>query len=119
MSLEGAACRGQSALFDSTSVADHRLAREICASCPVLRDCAILLRKVQEETAGTKHAGGGPIGTWAGKLVGKHGNRDRCNPREHGTDRGYHQHRQAREPSCDDCRAAHAAAWRERKTGAA
>lgn len=29
-------------------------------------------------------------------------------PREHGTPRGYYQHRDNGEPTCDDCRAAHA-----------
>ncbi len=72
-SLEGARCAGQWWLFDSTDLRDHAEARNLCASCPVLRSCAGLLRDVQETTAGLRGSGGGPQGTWAGKLLGRKG----------------------------------------------
>lgn len=36
-------------------------------------------------------------------------------PREHGTDRGYYQHRRNHEPSCSECRLAHNEVTRDQK----
>jgi hypothetical protein len=57
--------------------------------------------------------GGGLVGTWAGKLYGTRIPESKRSgkkplPREHGTERGYHQHRYDREAVCDPCRQAHA-----------
>lgn len=106
--MSEAACKGRWWLFDSTLEADHQAARTICAQCPELLPCAMLLRQVQADTATMRGQGGGPVGTWAGKLLGKSGQR-RTLPREHGTDRGYFQHRYRHETACEDCRAAHVA----------
>lgn len=109
--LSGALCRGRWWLFDSIDVRDHEAARDLCDQCPVLAECAALLHEVQDVSRTLQSAGGGPTGTWAGQLVGKQGGgrRGRRNPREHGTERGYHQHRWDGDDCCDDCRRAHSA----------
>jgi hypothetical protein len=107
--LSGALCVGQYALFDSTHPADHAEARDLCARCPALLPCALLLREVQTATLGVRSAGGGPAGTWAGKLVGKPKRHAEC-----GTDSGYHRHLKIRnEDACGPCLRAHAAAGRK------
>lgn len=109
-------CAGKWALFDSTRPDHHREAAAICATCPLAHLAAC--RANLEQTLRLAHRRGGPRGTWAGQLVGETAaekQRRTANPREHGTDRGYHQHRHVGEPACDACLAAHAAKWRERK----
>jgi hypothetical protein len=114
--LRGALCVGLWWLFDSTHEADHRDAKAMCAECPVLTSCATNLRETQIATAGTSRAGGGPVGTWAGKLIGRSGRGSR--PREHSTDRGYYQHRWRGETACGRCKAAHAAVQAQRERSA-
>lgn len=115
MSLDGARCEGRWDLFDSVDLRDHEVARDLCASCPALRDCAVLLHEIQVASRVLATSGGGPHGTWAGKLVGAsaRGRRGRAFPTEHGTERGYQQHRHRGEKACADCRAAHSAASRK------
>lgn len=110
--FEDAPCVGRSWLWDSTHQADHREAAALCKTCPALNPCADLLREELSGSRTMQVAGGGPVGTWAGRLVGK-GFKWTPNPREHGTDRGYHQHRHYGEQSCDECLAAHATRVRE------
>lgn len=60
-------CHGKGPLFDSVDVADHLIAREVCASCPVIDWCR------DEFTLAVRAATGvgayaGPSGTWAGVL---------------------------------------------------
>lgn len=60
-------CHGRSSLFDSRHVADHREARKLCATCPVIAACRTNLAAV---LAAPKHLGGSPEGTWAGRHFG-------------------------------------------------
>lgn len=59
-------CYGKPRLFDSTHLADHKIAAALCATCPAIEACARLL---DDERRSRQH-GAGPMGTWAGKLVG-------------------------------------------------
>lgn len=61
------ACTGQSDLFDSTDAADHLIARELCATCPMLDRCRELLEEAREAAATWRDSG--PAGTWAGELI--------------------------------------------------
>jgi len=63
--MEGALCKGQWWLFDSTDKRDHVQAKAICAECPAAVACRELLAK-------PSHIGTIPMpqGTWAGKLYG-------------------------------------------------
>jgi hypothetical protein len=98
--LEGAACRdADPLLFESVNPLDHIEAAGICATCPALMACDALLA---EQYGTLARHGGGPVGTWAGQLVGT-----KSKPREHGTERGWGQHRHYRERTCQDCRLAH------------
>jgi len=111
--LTGALCAGRWRLFDSTELHAHRVARKICADCPAIDGCRELLQAAL--AAPCVQAGSGPIGTWAGLRFGRTVHEviepkrsgAKPKPREHGTDRGYYQHRTHREPSCRDCKAAH------------
>jgi hypothetical protein len=105
LDMREALCVGRGRLFESTNINDHRAAAAICANCPVRLKCAALLRDVVSD-ATALWAGGRPVGTWAGQLVGVAGRREL--PREHGTDRGYYQHRHRREDACAKCKKAHA-----------
>lgn len=62
-----AACAGKWELFDSTDFFDHRQARRICISCPLIEQCRATLRDTR---ARALDAANGPRGTWAGELVG-------------------------------------------------
>jgi hypothetical protein len=106
-----APCVGQHQLFDSTDLRDHLVARAICVACPMLTACAVKLREAQEASAGIRNSGGGPSGTWAGKLMGKRGGR--VLKIDCGTDAGYYRHRYLREKACAGCKRAHAAANRQ------
>lgn len=52
-------CAGQWVLFDSTEPADHHKARDLCATCPLLLQCAMTAKTMRDKE-----------GTWAGKLYG-------------------------------------------------
>lgn len=97
--LEGARCVGRWWLFDSIDPDDHAEAAKECAICPVRDSCL----QVLQEVAGGGPRASGPVGTWAGLLVGTS-----AKPREHGTERGWGQHRHYRETACEDCYRAHA-----------
>lgn len=71
-------CFGKSELFDSTHEADHKEARALCRVCPELAKCKAELRAVSKAAAN----GGGPEGTWAGKLVGPRPARRNLTPEE-------------------------------------
>lgn len=102
--LAGAKCVGQHDLFESTDLADHHEARAICGGCPAITACLQTLREVQVASAGTRNSGGGPVGTWAGKLLGgKASPKGPARPREHGTTRGYYQHKNRHEDACRPC----------------
>ena len=64
-----APCAGQWDLFDSTDYYDHRRARQLCHSCPIIDACR---QALAEATASSRAVsrGGGPQGTWAGELIG-------------------------------------------------
>lgn len=110
--LREASCKGRPQLFESLDAADHEMAAAICAWCPVRVACKSLLLEVQREATALE-SGGGPVGTWAGELIGSRvGRQRRALPREHGTDRGYYQHRHRREDACAGCKAAHARTWK-------
>lgn len=99
MSAPRGACYGQSPLFDSTVPEDHLAAATICATCPVIDACRLRLA----ETLAAAKSGGGPVGTWAGELLG-----GRPQP-ECGSETAYQWHRH-HEPdrTCGPCRLAHA-----------
>lgn len=61
-------CIGQHRLFDSIHAADHAEAKAICDTCPVIDWCREQLEAAREAAASS--TGGGPVGTWAGELVG-------------------------------------------------
>lgn len=57
-------CYGKHDLFDSTEIEDHKSARALCGTCPVMVAC-------MRNLADVKQAGGyygRPQGTWAGQL---------------------------------------------------
>lgn len=60
-------CAGQWELFDSTDYFDHRRARQLCETCPMLAACAGLLQDARKTALNARN---GPRGTWAGQLVG-------------------------------------------------
>lgn len=64
-------CVGMHQLFESTDRFDHARARLICDVCPVVAWCEGELEAARATalTAGT-HTYAGPVGTWAGRLVG-------------------------------------------------
>lgn len=68
---EDAACRGEWELFDSLNLADHALAKRICARCPVFAGCVREVVEIQR-TPGIVL-----VGTWAGILYGDKGNANR------------------------------------------
>lgn len=111
--LSAALCRGNWQLFDSIDENDHLVAREICGECPVLAGCAALLNEVQLANRTVNARGAGPVGTWAGKLVGRPGGSYVAI--EHGTERGYQQHRYRRSEACPSCLRGHARYERERE----
>jgi hypothetical protein len=59
-------CSGRWQLFDSMALTDHLEARALCLTCADFVPCLRLLADVQRHAP----AGGGPEGTWAGRLVG-------------------------------------------------
>ena len=101
-------CSAEPWLFDSTERADHERARAYCLGddeyppCPLLAAC----RAAYEEACVVGRVSGTPEGTWAGELHGA----PKRGVREHGTDRGYGQHRHHGETACTPCRLAHNAA---------
>lgn len=61
-------CAGLFYLFDSTELRDHRRARELCGTCPMIAACRKRLEQAATDTyGGSKY---GPRGTWAGLLLG-------------------------------------------------
>jgi hypothetical protein len=102
--LDGALCKGNWWLFDSTYWAEHQEAKQICARCPALLACDQLAQEMQAPKSMTE-CGGGLVGTWAGKLYGAR-KKPAGKPREHGTERGYYQHKNRKEDACKDCREA-------------
>lgn len=65
--IEGAACAGAWSLFDSTDIRDHEQAKKRCATCPAFTACRQILR---QETSSYPWGGSGPVGAWAGELLG-------------------------------------------------
>lgn len=107
--LRGANCVGLHQLFDSTHAADHLIARALCKTCPALLACQ---RRLDDALLSTPPGQPGPCGTWAGRMVAvRPGGR---RPAECGTDSGYVKHRRDGQEACLPCKAAHAAAHRER-----
>lgn len=73
-----------------------KLAHMVCARCPVEAACRGKAQAEQE-----------PEGVWGGiGAIGKS---------THGTPGGYQAHRERNQDPCDDCKAAHRAACRERR----
>lgn len=69
--FEDAKCIGEWAVFDSLLPTDHTFAKSLCDKCPAILPCLELLREQQISAKGLVGQGGGPHGTWAGRLVGK------------------------------------------------
>lgn len=61
------ACEGRWELFDSLEPSAHAQAAELCATCPMQRECGSILAAAKLN-APSGYAG--PQGTWAGRLVG-------------------------------------------------
>lgn len=89
-------------LFESTEVHMHELARVFCKKCPVVDWCLEERERVNADAI----AGSVTVGTWGGLLWLSNGHSVRI---EHGTDRGYNQHRYRGDKPCKPCRAAHLA----------
>lgn len=96
--LTGALCRGKGDLFTATNAIDHYEAALICADCPAIEACRELAQGLLAGPLDKR-----PIGTYAGELYGGRG-RPPGRPREHGTEKGYQQHRNRKEPACPPCR---------------
>lgn len=65
-------CYGQHELFDSMDIYNHRVAKAICDTCPIILECG-------RNLAETKKLGGlygQPEGTWAGQLQSTAGDRE-------------------------------------------
>lgn len=62
--LPATPCHGLHNLFDSTDMADHWAARELCVACPIITAC--MRNLVDVRRTGGPH--GQPVGTWAGQL---------------------------------------------------
>lgn len=60
-----ALCIGKHVLFDSTDPADHALAAQFCAACPITATCR---ERLTDMTASAGYYGH-PEGTWAGQLI--------------------------------------------------
>lgn len=97
------ACRDTDnpAIFESTKVLDHEKAVAVCATCP-----ADVKAWCLEEREEAKVRGGTPTGTWGGLLWLDNGHPLSI---EHGTDRGYNQHRYRGDEPCRPCHRAHLA----------
>lgn len=68
-------CTGHGPIFDSTNVANGRVALRICATCPVIDWCK---DRYEAVTAAAYDSNGGrPVGTWAGVFYGRSGTRKR------------------------------------------
>lgn len=106
--LEQAACESIGGdLFFSTTQADINAAKTVCAGCPSRSQCreyaltadinmdGVWGGLTYDERAQLRRQRPGHRATWAVEL-----------PREHGTERGYQQHRRY-EPACDACKRAH------------
>lgn len=106
-------CTHQERLFESIDITHHRLARDLCLGtdgqgpCPAITACQATARDIQQ----SQHRGG-LHGTWAGVLYGVSSTGRPAFPREHGTERGYQQHRHRGEEYCEPCRVAHREASR-------
>lgn len=62
-----APCAGMWDLFDSTDWFDHRRAKQLCDTCPMIAAC----RESLAEARSTQYSAYyGPRGTWAGELLG-------------------------------------------------
>ena len=99
-------------------------AKAICRECPVLQEC----RDWAIGAVGDYGIFGGLTGDERKKIRRNSTRKPQTstrtvpiNGREHGTNRGYHQHSQAKETACEDCKFAHAlheAARKERDESA-
>lgn len=102
--LDQAACRGlDPALFHPQRGEPTEPAKRVCASCPVRQECLDWALEANE-----KH------GVWGGmserqrrqlRIAANIASRER--PIDHGTYRGYAQHRRRGEQPCEMCREAH------------
>ncbi|HEY4268034.1 MAG TPA: WhiB family transcriptional regulator, partial [Galbitalea sp.] len=92
-------CFGKWELFDSIHPDDHRRARDLCSSCPILLDCATqaeqMMRTVRK-----------PEGTWGGRLYGM---TDKAWRRFSADSRAERIHRENVAYTDDDARRAHTA----------
>jgi hypothetical protein len=68
--LGGALCVGQGDLFESVELGDHVEAAALCHRCPAIAACRALLADERSSQRQFIGHGGGPVGTWAGELVG-------------------------------------------------
>ncbi len=101
-------CASMPRLFDSTNLADHVIAKQVCESCYFIDWCKERLEHARDMA----YPGHGPQGTWAGQYVGmgdKEGSR-KTRPYNTiamcGTESGYKRHRRQGEEACGECKAA-------------
>ena len=95
-----ARCLGKTDLFFSEKEKEIKLAKDICFSCPLRRDC--LVRALE---------GGEAWGIWGGhdyqelRLIAPAMGYEPPNRKtvEHGTERGAAWHRRRKESMCNDC----------------
>lgn len=98
-----APCREEPRLWDGEKPEHIAEAIRVCKeACPLLAECARLHKGIR-----------GLVGVIAGRPVDeatrlRAGRRTYGAPREHGTDRGYEQHKSRSEYSCQPCLDAHA-----------
>lgn len=107
--IEESACRDLgSDLFFSYRKVDIAAAKAICRGCPVQARC---LKVALADEINMDGVWGGYDFDERAKLRRRPGalsgwGRAKTMPREHGTERGYQQHR-IHEPACEECRRAH------------
>lgn len=77
-------------------------AKAICKACPVRQECFdwAMERPTQEGIAGGLTA-------YERLLLRRKRERPSRIEREHGTEKGYHQHRRAKEAACERCKMGH------------
>jgi hypothetical protein len=117
-----ARCEADPDAFERTDKASHKYAQQFChgidgeGRCPLFDACQARADDFRKTIWRA-----GLTGTWAGvlykdgKVVTK---KHQGKPREHGTERGYYQHRNRKENACVEClEAMRFATWLRRKYG--
>lgn len=114
-----AACAGLDlSMFYTERTGTARAALAVCAACPVRAECLADALDAERQVSIQEIFGvrGGMSAIGRRKLLGAERTRAiRARVALCGTDSGYYRHRRERESPCDACKAAHAAAYVDRR----